>query len=614
MEKAILPDHWSQKKIWLHENIALGHISRKTEISLPQDQLPYTEGEYTIVCSSRIDNRELLCGKLGVPKSLQTDIPDALIVLKAYQKWGNDCPPEIEGEWAFGIWDNNKKELFLARDLLGNTGIFYFHQPGSAFVFSSSVKALLALDEIPKIPNDAFIAGRLANHLSQFQDTAYSGIYALESGYSLTLKDRELIKRKHTTLRASTITGMSKPEDYIESFLEHYQRAVDLRIKDQDRVGVTLSGGLDSGSVSALAATSLKDRGQRLSAYTSIPLFDTSLMTTDGRFGDERPYADATADFHSNIDMNYIDGKDVSILDGIYRHLEIHDSPGYAVPNFFWIIAILEKARSHGIQTLLTGQGGNGSVSWTGSPIRMSIPTIWDRVMRKEISKTSALINLLKYAMPDFMIHLYRGRPATAHLPILIPAKSPINADFADRIDLRGLYHTGYFHKIPKKFNTPIDKRLAIISPENQRPGNAWQESAFAFDMEILDPTRDRKLTEFCLGIPDTLYHDGKYDRLVIRQAMKNLLPDKVRLNQKRGRQAADSPYRLQQLHKEMESLLEAFQRSEIVSKRIDLTIMKSSLKVITHHVDNVDIDLHCSILLRGITTGLFLLRFENKI
>ena len=133
-------------------------------------------------------------------------------------------------------------------------------------------------------------------------------------------------------------------------------------------MGVALSGGLDSGSVTALAARALGETGKRLTAFTAIPIYDTSGTVGPKRFGDETHFASATAAFWPNVDHHLLDSAGVTPIEGIRRVLAIMPEPAHAASNYFWIVDLLAQAKAHGLGTLLTGQGGNATVRWTGAP------------------------------------------------------------------------------------------------------------------------------------------------------------------------------------------------------------------------------------------------------
>ena len=128
-----------------------------------------------------------------------------------------------------------------------------------------------------------------------------------------------------------------------------------------------LSGGLDSGSVMAVASRLLGERDESLMAFTSVPLSDPSAFTGKGRFGDETQLAQASARYAGNVEHHLVRAESVSPLAGIERMLWVNDEPGHAAVNLYWITALYEAARQRGVGVLLTGQHGNATISWTGA-------------------------------------------------------------------------------------------------------------------------------------------------------------------------------------------------------------------------------------------------------
>ncbi len=156
--------------------------------------------------------------------------------------------------------------------------------------------------------------------------------------------------------------------DYVAAFCQVFDQAVRTRIPPGRHVGVTLSGGLDSGAVAATAALALKRRSARVPAFTSVPFTDTTAFT-GARFGNELPFASATAAAAGNVDVRTFTSERISPIQGIRRALEVFGEPMQAASNAFWILDLLELASTSGCDMLLTGQLGNPVISWTGDPL-----------------------------------------------------------------------------------------------------------------------------------------------------------------------------------------------------------------------------------------------------
>ena len=118
-----------------------------------------------------------------------------------------------------------------------------------------------------------------------------------------------------------------------------------------------------------MAARELKAQTRILQAFTSVPLYDVTKAQSHTRFGDEFPFASATAQFAGNVKISKIKAENVSPIAGIQRILAMQHAPGHAAGNAFWIVDLMQTAHDMGIGTLLSGQGGNATISWTGGAI-----------------------------------------------------------------------------------------------------------------------------------------------------------------------------------------------------------------------------------------------------
>jgi asparagine synthase (glutamine-hydrolysing) len=181
----------------------------------------------------------------------------------------------------------------------------------------------------------------------------------------MTVTPQAIRVERYWDLEQTPDLRLSTDDDYVDAFLEIYDEAVRCRLRCSEPVGLTLSGGLDSGSVAALAGRVLGKRGERLAAFSSVPIAPTEGLV-GWHLGDETPLIEATARFVGNIDVNYIHARDVSPVAAIERALSIHDQPLHAAGNMYWIMALLEAARGQGLGAVLTGQGGNTTISWAG--------------------------------------------------------------------------------------------------------------------------------------------------------------------------------------------------------------------------------------------------------
>ncbi len=650
-------DFWGphSSAIWQDENIGLGHLLLHNAPESVYDSQPlrHPPSGLVLTAHARIDNREELIADLRLPiddfssanpqseiANPELAVPDSQLILHAYLRWGEECVQHLIGDWAFAVWDPRQRKLFITRDHCGISSIYYFRHP-RFFAFASSIKALLALPGVPKRPNLLHVARLLTVwHDDSAQivcQTAYEEILRLPAAHTLTVTADKVETRRYWFLENTPPIRLGSDDEYVEAFLEVYTEAVRCRLrvppplyperseaKSKDGegrhggIGATLSSGLDSGSVCALAARTLGARGQRLPAFTSVPIYDTQNTTPRGRYGDESPLVELERQFIGNLDVHYIRAENFSPLAGIARALEVHDSPMHATGNMFWIYALLGTAQQQGLGVLLTGQVGNGTISWAGGVenfwrliLSGQWQTFWSKYERSGLSpwrtvKRHLLRPIMMETQRIFQNPLGLNREPWA-------AYSAINPDWARSLDImRRMKASGHdpFFMPPSNSN---QARLQMMSFTGG-VGAIWAETGPAYSLEVRDPTMDKRLMEFCLAIPDEQYRVDGQDRALIRRAMKGLLPDEVRLNTRRGLQAADLGHRVLADLPQMQAMLARLERSELARQVLDLPKMNRVLQSLQKEV-NVKTTEECgTILTRGMMVGMFLLRFDGDV
>ncbi len=600
LENGISCFQLEKKERWINVKCGLGtaKLFNKNNLS---DQKPLKVGDLIITSNARIDNRDEILNSLNISNSFTPEISDSALIAKAYQKWGEDCVNHIHGEWAFAIWDEVKNELFLARDPLGNTAIFYY-QSNESFIFCSSIKGILALSEISRTPNDIVLAGILTVYKPSGGQTVYKDVFEIEPGHFLTIKSKIIIKKRYWFIENTPELRYKSSDDYVEHFLELYQNAVDVRLKNGGKIGSTLSGGLDSGSVTSLAAKTLEKQDKQLFAYTAIPFSDVSFLDTNKRFANEKEYSIATAKKWHNIIHSFIQNENVSILDSINLMIDIQSAPIHGVGNCYWMVELFERAKSEGINTLLTGNGGNSTVSWAGIPQKRTFNENAKAVLDSKLS----LNRFLKSTLNQFLPHDFISNRNLIRMSKKSEFSS-INSSFFNEIKVSGYIREMHLENFGLKNNNLLVKRLRLLNPINSSFGTFWQNISHHYNLQVTDPTRDKKLVEFCFSIPDEFFLSKEYDRNLIRKSMKDLMPDEVRLNKKIGRQGGDSHFLIEKEIIEIKKILANFEKNTLILKYLNVNRMKHVLEKVNENASSSTSNELNSILLRGIGLGRFL-------
>lgn len=597
---------------WVGEQAALGQLVLATMAECRLECGPHRLARSSFVAAGRLDNRDELALELNLRPD-RNGLAESQIMAAAYERWGEAAPARLLGDWAFAAWHPTERRLFLARDQLGNTALYY-HFDGSRLAFASGRKAIFALPGVQRRLNEL----RLAQHLTAWavdgSSTMHEGILRLPPGNVMkATKEGVNLSRYWHPDRVAQV-GLPSDEAYVERFLELYRAAVRTRMRSRAGVATTLSAGLDSGSVTALAATEAGRRGQALTALTARPRFQRIIADFPAALADEWPLAQAVAAHCGNLDHRPVLAEGITPLQALRRSLELHDEPELTSSNLPWIQGMLETTREWGAGILLTGAMGNGTISWSGD--RHRIPRLllggrpvaalrllrgwraehrvgWARALWHQMfAPMSAAANSFAFRRG------WRGQPAAA--------RRLANPRFYERIGVAGRMRAGGYDPFHSSVLPPLAQRLGLLLPEISPFGAFWHECGAGYGIDIRDPTADVRLIEFCLGIPDSQFQRAGHDRFLIRRAMEGLLPPAVQWNRRRGVQGADIALRLQADAAETDSAVEAIRRSPAAIEYIDLDLLLSRWRAIRSAPEHVPLrEVHR--FGRGLQFGLFL-------
>ena len=245
--------------------VALGHTLLATTPEALVEQLPLTDPATgcTITADLRLDNRDELIAALGLQDETRI-LGDGELVLRAYLHWGEDCLRHLLGDFAFAIWDPRHQKLFCARDHLGMKQLVYCHVADKVFAFASEPRAVLAVDDVPRRINEGRIADFLEDYLEgvDHSSTFFEGVFRLPPAHCLSVDADGLRQRRYWELRAGPELRLESDQAYADGLLQVLTQAVASRLRCVGPVGSMLSGGMDSGSVSAIASRLLAQQGR----------------------------------------------------------------------------------------------------------------------------------------------------------------------------------------------------------------------------------------------------------------------------------------------------------------------------------------------------------------
>jgi asparagine synthase (glutamine-hydrolysing) len=253
--------------IWTNNtgNLGLGH-RRLSIIDLSENgrqPMIYDKGNFTITFNGEIYNyieiRENL-RKKGYQFYTESDTE---VLMALYKDKGVNCLADIDGMFAFALWDEAKQQLFCARDRFGEKPFYYF-KDAKQFVFASEMKAIFTKKEIAKTPNNDklfyYLAYNKVQTPQQFDTTYYKNIESLEAAHYLIIdKKGSITKTKYWDIELKEPSNMAFDEA-CEQFRFLFTDSIKKRLRSDVPVGSCLSGGLDSSSI-VRTVNSLKSKG-----------------------------------------------------------------------------------------------------------------------------------------------------------------------------------------------------------------------------------------------------------------------------------------------------------------------------------------------------------------
>ncbi len=264
-------------RFWSDGPVGLGHLMLQTTPESARERQPLTNPEATLCLTvdGRIDNRRELRQALDSNGFPPRDDTDAELLLRAYECWGESCPNRLLGDFAFAIWDARKKQLFCARDYVG-VKPFYYHRSATLFAFGSEIRAVLALETVPRRLNESRVVDFLVEQLDREDEesTFYQDVQRLPAGHSLTVSPGKFLLRDYWELKAPPVLKLGSLQEYGEAFREVFVEAVRCRLRSTYPVASTLSGGIDSSSVVCTVR-------ELLASELQEPLHTISLVDAD---------------------------------------------------------------------------------------------------------------------------------------------------------------------------------------------------------------------------------------------------------------------------------------------------------------------------------------------
>ena len=331
---------------------ALGH-RRLSILDLEGGVQPMTRDGVTLVFNGQAYEHEEVRERLRARGHAFTTRSDTEVVLRAYLEWDERFVEELHGMFAVALWDAARRKLILARDRLGKKPLYYALAQGNAWtaapdgpatrvVFASELKAFAAHAGVPRQLDHEALAQYLAVEYVPAPRSIHRHVFKLPAGHLAVLEGRGFRTRRYWDLPAPSPARISA-EDASDELVRLLDAAVARRLIADVPVGVFLSGGIDSTTISALAVRHKQ------------PLQTFSIGFTEDSF-DETPYARLASErLGTTHSMQRLSGQDC--LDLLPEAVASLDEP-FADPSFLPTL-LLSRFTRRTVKVALAGDGGD---------------------------------------------------------------------------------------------------------------------------------------------------------------------------------------------------------------------------------------------------------------
>jgi asparagine synthase (glutamine-hydrolysing) len=526
---------------FIEDNLGLG-FRRLSIIDLEAGDQPIFNEDNSIVlmCNGEIYNYLELRANLIQQGHVFRTNSDVEVLLHLYEEHGLDFLNQLNGQFAFVIYDRKKKRLFLARDQFGINPLYYTVKDG-VFIFGSEIKAIL---EHPAAVPEVDLTG--LDQLLSFPGlvsprTMFRGIESLKGGHYLTVEKGEIKTTEFWDLDYPRIGEVSyeKPEEYyVEELKNLFTRSTEYRLQADVPVGFYLSGGLDSSMIAAMINQVSPDRSRH---SFSIGFDDKCL--SEAKY--QKMMAKHVNSMHHEIMFGWSEISER--LSSMIYHCESPVKETYNTCS----MALSKAAKDAGVTVILTGEGADelfaGYVGYRFDQfgIRSSKKHDLETVLEEELREKLWGNKDLFYEIDQ---HSFRETKTALY-------SSGLNEQFSEFDCLNfGLVNKERLkdrHYIHQRSYLDFKLRLSdhLISDHGDR-------MALANSVEARYPFLDLNLVEFAKNISPDLKLNKFSEKYILKKVAEGLVPSEIINREKFGFIAPGSPYLLQSKIEWIEDML----------------------------------------------------------
>jgi asparagine synthase (glutamine-hydrolysing) len=522
----------------LFDNETLGLGQRRLSIldlsEAGKQPMSYADGRYWMTYNGEIFNFIEVREELQLLGHYFKSDTDTEVILAAYAQWGKACLDKFNGMWAFAIWDEQEKTLFLARDRFGIKPLYYVHQPGNFFAFASETRAFKFLEGFRReVVEDLMLLNLKDSYAFEgLGYTPFKDILQLLPGHCMTItREKESVQQKRWWHIEDHLHKEipSTLEAQAEKFYELFRDACRIRLISDVPVATALSGGLDSSAVYSVVYEILQKESLGRVNKDSQRAFSAIFP---GLPQNEKDYADDAASF-IGVQVNYIETDFSNLSETIEKETELCDfistSPITAIS------AVYKGMRQQGITVSMDGHGvdemlygyrdmayslynhslrqGTSSQAEAYAGVLANLYHPQDQ--EKQVAKFHQALAEKQQRESSLLYKLKRKiKPISQRagfLPVNLLSLSDRPYDFSKKpLPERMVYYEFFQHTLPALLRN-------------------FDRASMMNSVEIRMPFMDWRLVTYVFSLPTSSKIGQGFTKLLLREAMKGKMDETVR-------------------------------------------------------------------------------------
>jgi asparagine synthase (glutamine-hydrolysing) len=461
----------------------------------------------------------------------QTDC-DTEVLLAAYTKWGVDCLQRLHGMFAFVLYDAHRQLVFAARDRFGVKPLYYWITPNGVLAFASEIKQFSVLPGWTARMNGQRAYDYLAwSILDHTDETLFEGVRQVRNGECVELRldalpplspEGTLPVRQWYELHGTAFEGTR--EDAAQAFGTLFRDAVRTHLRADVPVGSCLSGGLDSSSIVCVMNDLLRSQDAHARQQTF------SACSTDPRIDERRFMEDVVSS--RGLAAHYVYPDAAGLFETLDRIAWHQDEP-FGSTSIYAQWQVFGLAARAKVKVMLDGQGADeqlggyeafSAARFTGLARSLRLGLLWSEIeATRDVqghSATWAFKHVMDGVLPSPARDLARRWVGKASAepgwlrPDVLRAQ-PVDPFRADDAAPRSV----------------TELSIRQLTRSNLQMLLHWEDrDSMAHSIEARVPFLDHRLVEFVVGLPDELKLSQGFTKRVLRDAMKGVLPESVRV------------------------------------------------------------------------------------